>query len=96
VGLERARPRRRHGGDACFEFGARHAGARDEFEPRHLGVDVREVAVTTGEQLVDDVHGPGRAALGRHGDEDVVVPPLQMGLHGGIDPGRGTAGGIRC
>eukprot|EP00964_Phaeocystis_antarctica_P011723 scaffold6468_cov71-Phaeocystis_antarctica.AAC.1 len=48
-------------------------GSPLELRPRDLSVNILEVGVAASAELVEDIHGPCRAALDRHGDERVAL-----------------------
>jgi len=62
-------------------------GSLLELRPRDLSVNVLEVGVAASAELVEDIHGPCRAALGRHGDERVALAVLDLGLERRSDIG---------
>ena len=62
-----------------------------ELRPRDLGVNVLEVWIATGAELMENVHGPRRAALGRHGNERIALAVLDLGLERWAEPVRHCA-----
>ena len=99
VTLEHTTPIAAHRIESGDEIVAGRVGRGDDFEPGHLGVDVRECGVASGSKLMNDVHGPGGAALEWHGDNDVAVAPLDPLLDRVVQPrrrSRGTVFGFGC